>query len=222
VRHSSRAVMANVHTPFGSILDLGINLVGQYQATNAGTAVMAAYLLRETAGLPVTEEAIRLAMRRVRIAGRMEVMQREPTVIIDGAHNPQKMRAAAQVLAEDYPQQDKVLVVGMLKTKDAAASLREILPHVSRVIATEPHVTGKPSFSAAEVAEMVRSIAPGVPVEAEADVQTAIRRAIEGAGGGEMVFVTGSIYMLGQARELWHPKVELLRELQYGPRPPQG
>jgi hypothetical protein len=52
-------------------------------------------------------------------------------------------------------------------------------------------------------------------VTIEPDVQAAIKQAIAGAGPNEMVFVTGSIYMLGRARELWYPQEELLKRLEY-------
>jgi dihydrofolate synthase/folylpolyglutamate synthase len=226
-RHHEHGVIANIRTPFGNVDDLYISLIGEYQATNAATAVMSALLLRERQGLSITEGAIREAMSGLKIAGRMEVMQTAPLVVIDGAHNPQKMRAAASSLRRDYPDIKKTLVVGMLQTKDAAASLAEIVPIVDRVVATEARVIGKPSFEAREIAETVRAIGPGVSVAMEPDVQLAVRGATANAGPGEMVFVTGSIYMLGRARELWHPRTELLRRLEYGegavlPPPPNG
>jgi dihydrofolate synthase/folylpolyglutamate synthase len=226
-RHHEHGVIANIRTPFGNVEDLYISLIGEHQATNAATAVMSALLLGERQGLSITEGAIRKAMGGLKIAGRMEVMQTVPLVVIDGAHNPQKMRAAASSLRRDYPGIEKTLVVGMLQTKDAAASLAEIVPIVDRVVATEARVIGKPSFEAREIAETVRAIRPGVSLAVEPDVQLAVRGAMANAGPGEMVFVTGSIYMLGRARELWHPQAELLRRLEYGegavlPPPPNG
>jgi dihydrofolate synthase/folylpolyglutamate synthase len=199
--------------------------MGEYQATNAATAVMSAFLLRERYSLPITDRAIREAMGSLKIAGRMEVMQTAPLVIIDGAHNPQKMRAATSSLRFDYPGIKKTLVIGMLHTKDAQASLAEIVPIVDRVVATEARVIGKPSFAAREIAEAVRRIQTGVSVTIEPDVQLAVKGAIDNVDPGEMVLVTGSIYMLGRARELWHPQAELLRRLEFGEGatlPPNG
>jgi dihydrofolate synthase/folylpolyglutamate synthase len=214
-RHHEHGVITNIRTPFGSLTDLYVSLLGEYQATNAGTAIMGAHLLREWHGVPVTEEAIRGAMGDLKIAGRMEVVQTAPLVIIDGAHNPQKLRAAAASLRQDYPSVEKTLVIGMLRTKDARASLAEILPIADHVIATEARVTGKPSFEAREIADMARSLRPGASVTVEPDVQLGIEQAIGSVRPGGMVFVTGSIYMLGRARELWHPREELLRRLEY-------
>lgn len=214
-RHQDRVVIANVRTPFGSIDDLYVSLMGDYQATNAGTAIMAAFLLRQRHGLAVTEGAVRKAMGGLKVAGRMEAMQTSPLVVIDGAHNPQKMRAAAAALQQDYPRIEKTLVIGMLQTKDALSSLREIVPLARRVIATEARVIGKPTFAAHEIANLARGVQTSVSVTVEPDAQLAIREAIEVTGAGEMVFVTGSIYMLGRARELWHPQEELLGRLEY-------
>ncbi|HVF99993.1 MAG TPA: folylpolyglutamate synthase/dihydrofolate synthase family protein [Chloroflexia bacterium] len=215
-RHHQHGVLTDIHTPFGRIADLYVSLMGEYQATNAATAIMSAYLLRERHGVAVTEGAIREAMGGLKIAGRMEVVQTEPLVLIDGAHNPQKLRAAASTLRQDYPGVEKTLVIGMLRTKDAQSSLAEIVPVADRIIATEARVLGKPAFEAREIAEMARGMHPGVSVTVEPDVQLAIKQAIEDIGRGGMVFVTGSIYMLGEARELWHPREELLGRLEQG------
>lgn len=214
VRHNAHGVTVDVWTPYGQIAGLHVSLMGEYQATNAATAITACLILRELYGVPIEESAIRGAMQGLNIPGRMEIMQHKPLVIIDGAHNPQKMRAAASSLSQDYPGTRKTLVIGMLKTKDAEASLREIVPLAHRVVATQPHVIGKPSFSAAEIALMVREIVPDMVVETEPDVQLALQEALEQAVHDELIFVTGSIYMLGQARELWHPREELLRKLE--------
>ncbi|MDQ5822928.1 MAG: Mur ligase family protein [Chloroflexota bacterium] len=227
LRPQERGTVADIRTPFGSVDDLFVSLLGEYQATNAGTAIMSVFLLRDRHGLAITEKAIREAVGGLKIAGRMEVMQDTPLVVIDGAHNPQKMRAAASALRHDYAGMEKTLVIGMLQTKDALASLTEIVPVADRVIATEARVIGKPTFAAGEIADLARKVQPGVSVAIEPDVQLAIKRAIADAGTGpnKMVFVTGSIYMLGKARELWHPQDELLRRLEYGEEaavPPSG
>ncbi|HYP19257.1 MAG TPA: cyanophycin synthetase, partial [Chloroflexia bacterium] len=215
-RHHENGVINDIHSPFGRIASLYVSLMGEFQATNAATAIMSAYLLCDRHGVAVTEGAIREAMGSLKIAGRMEVVQTAPLVVIDGAHNPQKLRAAASSLRQDYPGLEKTLVIGMLRTKDAQSSLAEIVPVADRIIATEARVLGKPSFEAREIAEMARGMRPGVSVTVEPDVRPGIKRAIEGTGPDGMVFVTGSIYMLGQARELWHPREELLGRLEHG------
>ncbi|HEX8598977.1 MAG TPA: Mur ligase family protein [Chloroflexia bacterium] len=226
-RRQEHGTVASIRTPFGSVDDLYVSLLGEYQATNAGTAVMSAFLLSERHDLAITEQAIREAMAGLKIAGRMEIMQTAPLVVIDGAHNPQKMRAAASALRHDYAGMQKTLVIGMLQTKDALASLTEIVPVADRVIATEARVIGKPTFAAGEIADLARKVRPTATIAIEPDVQLAIKQAIADAGTGpnKMVFVTGSIYMLGRARELWHLRDELLRRLEYGEGanlPPSG
>ncbi|HEX9991226.1 MAG TPA: cyanophycin synthetase [Chloroflexia bacterium] len=217
VRQHAGGVSATIRTPWRTIEDLDISLAGAYQATNAALALTAVELLSEKhqGALSLTEEMIRQAMRGLRIAGRMEVMQENPLVIIDGAHNPQKMQAAASALKEDYPEGRKVLIVGMLKTKDAHASLQHILPCVDVVITTEPHVIGKPSFSAADLAQLVRTLNPKLDVQAQPVVQEAISLGLRESARQDLLFITGSIYMLEDAREVWYPKERLLRELEY-------
>jgi dihydrofolate synthase/folylpolyglutamate synthase len=177
---------------------------------------MAVDILSSRHQIPLTSEKIERALRSIKFAGRMEKVQAHPTVILDGAHNPQKMESLARSLQAVYGNRTYTLIVGMLATKDASSSITYLLPNVHRVVATSPHIFGKPSIKIEDMAGLIRTIDPAKNVETADNAVEAIRRVLNGAVPGELIVVTGSIYMLGEAREHWFPARNILQEAEYG------
>src|SRR5207302_7772106 len=132
-----------------------------HQAANGALAAAAALHLRES--LPVLESAVRAGLARARIAGRLEVLRRDPTLLIDGAHNPDAARRLRETLEQLFrrPGRRLTLVLGALRTHPYAQVVEELAPAADRVIVTRPqHPQAVP---AAELAERIRAL--GTPAE---------------------------------------------------------
>jgi dihydrofolate synthase/folylpolyglutamate synthase len=110
--------------------DAHLALLGTFQPSNALLAVAAARALE------IPEDAIRVGLERVRWPGRLEVIGREPRLVLDGAHNPAGARALAASLRELLPGEPITLVVGIARDKDAHAMLAALVPLAARVILT--------------------------------------------------------------------------------------
>jgi dihydrofolate synthase/folylpolyglutamate synthase len=130
--------------------------------------------------------------------GRLEVVSRQPLVLLDGAHNPAGARALAEALLSEFVVERRTLVVACLVDKDIRGILQALAPATGRLI-----VTTNRSPRAAP-AERLRKEAEALGLRAEVapDVASAVHRAIDGAGETEAVVVTGSLYTVGEAREL--------------------
>ncbi len=215
VRPQGAGITADVWALDRRIKDLTINSSGSYQALNAATAIATATLACERHGIPLADDAIRDALAHLMLPGRMETLQDRPPVIIDGAHNPQKMQALASAIRLHYPDRRIILVVGMLATKNAREAVRAIAGVADAVVATAPHIIGKPAVPPSELAALVKAARPGIEVAAVEDIRAAVRAALRQAGESDVVVITGSIYMLGDVRALWHPTEALLRSLEY-------
>ncbi len=213
---SETGSVVDITTPFHRYSDIKINLPGIFQPQNAAMAVTAVDILSQNRKIPLSAEKIEKALRSLEFPGRMETVQKHPTVILDGAHNPQKMEALALSLRAVYGDQTYTLIIGMLATKDAASSITHLLPNVHLIIATSPHVFGKPSIKIEEMTGLIRTINPAKRVETADNVTKAIHRVLDNAAPNELIVVTGSIYMLGEAREHWYPKKDILLEAEYG------
>ncbi|MFB6124589.1 MAG: dihydropteroate synthase [Halanaeroarchaeum sp.] len=170
-----------------------IPLLGSYQAQNAGVA---AALARQVAD--VDETTVARGLRKATWPGRFEVLETDPLVVLDGAHNPGGMAALAGTLAEfDY--EGLHLVVGSMHDKDHAG-IADALPTPDSV------VTCRPDTDRAEDQTVLAEVfenAGAEDVRAMSSVESALERAIEGAGPDDCVLVTGSLFTIAEARRRW-------------------
>ncbi len=149
-------------------------------------------------GRPLDADTVRAGFAQVTSPGRLEVVRHEPLVLLDGAHNPDGARMLAAALLEEFVVDRRTLVVACLADKDLRGILRGLAPAIGRLIVTTS------SSPRAAPAERLRKEAEalGLVAEVEPDVAGAVQRAIDQAGESEAVVVTGSLYTVGEAREL--------------------
>jgi dihydrofolate synthase / folylpolyglutamate synthase len=167
-------------------------LRGPHQRGNAALALAAAELLaRRGFALPAAARALGVA--RCRWPGRLEELSREPRIWVDAAHNPAGAEALARALAE-VPHRRLTLCLGVLGDKDAAGLLAPLLPLAQRVITVAPR-----SARALPAAELA-ALAPGA--EPAEGLAAALEQARAGMGADDLCVVTGSIFLVGEAREL--------------------
>lgn len=179
-------------------------LPGSFQAINAAAAVA---ITRAFNPDRVTDDAIAAGLDSARFPGRMETVQRAPLVLLDGAHNPEKVASLARNLDILYPDRRTLVVFGALESKNYEEMLESLLPRAAVLIATAPRVFAKPSTTATEIA----ALAPvGMTTAAIDDPIAAVDRAIDMAGPGDVVLVTGSLYLVGNVRERWYPSERIL------------
>lgn len=182
-------------------------LLGPFQHQNAALAIAAARAF----DLRLSDAAVAKGLRRAWLPGRMEKMQDRPIVILDGAHNPDKMAAAAQAMAALYPDQRRVVVLGLKSDK----AVRDVLPLALRgataLVATQFGVKGLwTPIPAAELAAQAQALFPDLPILVEPDARQATRQALALAAPDDVVWVTGSLYLVGDVREGWVSAEKLL------------
>ncbi|MDI6828839.1 MAG: folylpolyglutamate synthase/dihydrofolate synthase family protein, partial [Armatimonadota bacterium] len=166
--------------------NLEVGMRGSFQLLNGATAVVAIEILKEQ-GFEVSEQAIRDGLKKAYTPGRLEVLHKEPFVIIDGAHNLD----AARVLANEirrFPKDRLILVIGMVSGHSIEDVISTLAPLANMVIATKSS-----SLRAArveEVASMARRYCSNV--EQITPVSAAVRRALTLASKKDLICVTGS------------------------------
>jgi len=177
--------------------DVTIPLLGSYQAENAALACEAALEVARK-GVFLPETAITSGLEKVYWPGRMEVVSKEPLVIFDVTHTPAGADAVSGELAKLHPR-DWVLVLGVLMDKDLDGICARFGPLAKRAVATS--LRTKRAFGADEVAKALgRYCSDVIVVE---DVASAIKKAMQMAGPKGSVLVTGSLYMVGEAKAWW-------------------
>ncbi len=178
-----------------NIPELRLGLRGRHQVINAACAVGAVELL-EGGGFRVDEESIREGIAACRWPGRLEVLRENPAVVIDGAHNPAGASSLRKALEEDFPRRRLILVFGVLSDKDHRGMLRRLVPLADHVIVTRPREDR--ALPPGVAARFVRGM--GKRVEVVEKSEQALAHALALAGKDDLVLVTGSLYLVGEAR----------------------
>jgi dihydrofolate synthase/folylpolyglutamate synthase len=193
---------ATVVRPLGK--DVRLALVGDHQRINAALAVAAA---RAVPGVPIDERAIATGLERVCWPGRFEIVSGAPTFVLDGAHNDASAEALAHTLRAYAGGRPVILVVGMHADKEAELVLRPLCGIAWRAVATRSR--SPRALPADDVAAVCRRL--GVTTVVDATVAGAITRARDLSSDAAVVAVTGSLAVVGEAREaLGLPIVERL------------
>jgi dihydrofolate synthase/folylpolyglutamate synthase len=187
--------LLDLRTPGASYSDVYLPLHGAHQGDNAAVAVAAAEAFF---GAPLDSEVVEEAFAGVRVPGRLEVVGRQPLVVLDGAHNPAGAAAAADAIAEAFGDAaGKVLVVGLLQGKDPAEMLDALEARGARAVVACPAPSPR-SLPPVEVAAAARAL--GLETETARSVPEALARALAVASPDDLVLVSGSLYVVGAAR----------------------
>jgi dihydrofolate synthase/folylpolyglutamate synthase len=212
----SESVRLSVRTPHRDYTDVRLTMRGNFQPINAALSIAAMDILAERYQLPISEEVVRNGLDGLVYPGRMEIVQDMPLVILDGAHNSHKMQALVDSLRTLFPDKNITTVIGMLSTKDYRGMVDHLIPITSRWIATQPHVFGKPSLPPSEIVDFIKGISPHAETHQYNHVMDALDVIISESSGDDLIVVTGSLYLVGEARERWFPSEEILLGLEQG------
>jgi len=187
--------------------DLFLPLYGAHQAQNAAVALAAVEAL--LGGEPLADELVRDAFARFTSPGRLEVVRRGPTIVLDAAHNPHGAAATAATLEESFAFSPLIGVMGVMGDKDVEGVLAAFEPEMTHLICTRNSTPR--SMSGAELGRRAEEVFGPDRVTVVEDLAEAIDRAATLAEAGEAygdalgsggVLVTGSVITVGEARAM--------------------
>jgi dihydrofolate synthase/folylpolyglutamate synthase len=190
-------VVDSTHVGFES-LHLEPNLIGNHQRDNATTVVAALHALNGQ--FPVRRSDIQMALRQVEWPGRLQVLTRSPWLVLDGAHNAASAEVLRQALDSSFEFERLLLVVGLSEGKDALGVLSALTPRAASVYLTRSshERSAKPS----DLEPLVRA-STRARVGIFADAADAFEQALAAAGPRDLVLVTGSLFLVGEALDWW-------------------
>lgn len=173
---------------------LHVNLLGEHQAVNVATALTAFILYLRKLQLTPSEELIREAVQHINWRGRMQLVHRDPTIIVDGAHNVQGITALMNSLRRIYPAVRPIFILSILADKNYSEMIRLVCENASRI-----YVAQNKSDRAATVEEQSREIAlhntPYIPC---ASVRDAYDQVLREANASDVIICGGSLYTVGE------------------------
>jgi dihydrofolate synthase/folylpolyglutamate synthase len=180
---------------------LYLRLAGEHQIENGALALMAVDELRKI-GWSIPEKAVRQGLARVAWKARLQILQRNPTLLIDSAHNPLGMDSLVRALTSIFKYDRLVLVFGVLKDKAYQAMSRKIVPLADEIVLTKP-------LSDRALDPEILSRLPvfnGKSVRVIPDIPAAWNYAVSQARTNDLVCGCGSIFFVGEVLRVWGRK----------------
>lgn len=176
---------------------LFVSLVGDYQPSNIATVLKCIDILKEK-GYSLTDEAVRLGMESVYWPARFEVINEDPLMIYDGAHNPEGLRACIDSIKRFFKGQRVNIISGVMKDKDVS----QMLPVISEVANEAFTVTpdNPRSMKSKEYADHFNEY--GIKAYSFDTVEEGVRAALEASKKAGVPLVSlGTLYMYGDVRD---------------------
>jgi dihydrofolate synthase/folylpolyglutamate synthase len=187
----------NLHTP----------LLGRHQADNSATAISAIEALK-IRGVNITEKAIRVGLEKVKWTGRLEIIQNNPILVLDGAHNPNGVKVVRDALKEIFSYHRLILVLAIFADKDYKKMIQIIVPNADLIIATKtenPRATS-PRIIAKEAAQYIDQN----KIIVTENIPQAINCALSNSNEDDLICITGSLYTVGEAKSYFNKNLNKL------------
>ena len=185
----------NIKTSNDSYKDIKLSLLGKHQLLNCAMALQVIEKVREK-GFAISDKKIYEALSKVKWHGRLEILNKSPLVVIDGAHNIDGIKKLKESV-ETYFNYDKmVLILGILADKQVENMIKTIVPMASKVIAVTPN------SERGKLSEELRDIILKYNSECEAfeSYEEAYKKASSYCTDKDLLLVSGSLYMIGDMR----------------------
>jgi len=174
--------------------DLTIPLLGDHQLENAATAVAATEAL-VSLGTSISSQNIAQGLSQVSWPGRLQILNREPTVVVDGAHNAYSMSKLVEAVKEYFDYKRCFVIFGTSCDKDISGMVQELESLSNHIIITSSSHPRAASISL--LAEKFNS--PGVKAMTVGNVMEALSKALSSAKKTDLILITGSLFVVAEA-----------------------
>jgi len=182
---------------------LQIPLLGYHQVENAATAYATMQVVKER-GLVIDNGSIQEGLARVSWPGRFEILQSNPPIVVDSAHNRDSALKLRLALDDNFPGRVVVLIFGASEDKDVEGMFAELMPRVQQVIATRSYHPR--SMDPEQIYDLAHRF--GRPAKITQNVEDALQEAIRIADGEALILGTGSLFVAAGIRYNWYNRVQ--------------
>ena len=186
-------------TPGSRFEHLPVPLLGEHQAINCGLALALLDALKAQ-GLKVDDQLAMQGLAKVYIPGRMEMIHDDPRILVDGAHNGASIQALMRAIGQHIPYDSMVMIFGCAGDKDIAGMMNQIATGADKVIFTRASSNPR-AANPKELAEMYEECS-GKVAQVARDLTEAVRIANNAVSREDIICVTGSFYLVGEAKLL--------------------
>lgn len=177
----------------GNYPSLWMPIIGFHQAENAATAIAA--VEQFLGGRAIADEYLRVAIADAVSPGRLQVISKNPLIVLDGAHNPAGIASLRNAIIEHFDNPDRIGLVAMVADKDIESAAKQFAEIFPRVVVTQ--LTGERVLPAEDLASKIVTYGGSV-ISTIPEVSKALQFAKSTAETEDIaLFVTGSLYLIG-------------------------
>lgn len=193
----------------GATKTLSIQMLGEHQMDNAITALAAVKAL-ERDGLTVSDEAIEKGLAAATVPGRFEILSMgsaanagsggsQKMIVLDGAHNQDSARALCETIGSIFPERSVILILGVNADKNVESIWLSLKARCKKLIATKSD--NPRSLPPSEIVERLKNVDPALEYSLSRNIQDALDTALSLAENADIICVTGSLYLVAEARD---------------------
>ncbi|KGK88918.1 folylpolyglutamate synthase/dihydrofolate synthase family protein [Clostridium sp. HMP27] len=176
--------------------EIQLSLLGTHQLLNCSVVIKAAEELQNI-GVNIKKEHIIEGLKKVKWAGRLEMLKAKPMVVIDGAHNIDGIKSLKNSINTYFKYNKFILIMGILSDKQVDDMVKVITPEASNIITVTP-----PSYRAENSSGLVEIIKKyNSNCEAIENYKEAYEKALSYANANDLILICGSLYMVGEMRK---------------------
>ena len=186
-----------ISTPTTRFDHLHVPLLGEHQAINCGVALALLDALKNR-DFDLDEQRAIEGLAKVSLTGRMEIVGHDPTILIDGAHNPASVGALMRTIGQNIPYDSMVVIFGCQQDKDITSMIKHVQLGADKIIFTRsqsPYAT-EPEELAASYVEQSGNMAQTAPC-----LDDALQIARSAISSDDLICITGSFYLIGEAKQ---------------------
>ena len=183
-------------TPTSKFEHLRVPLPGEHQAINCGLALAMLDKLKAH-GYEIDDEKAINGLKNVSLTGRMEMICEDPRILVDAAHNAASIKALIAAIGQHVPYDSMVVIFGCNADKDVAGMLEQLQYGADKVIFTRSN--SPKAMYPQDLADMYSEIC-GKMCQTALTLSEALRIAQSAVGKEDLICITGSFYLVGQAK----------------------
>lgn len=179
-----------------------LSLAGEYQAHNAGVAITIVQVVMKKLGISLDKRSIKRGLAHTKWPGRMELINEQPVIILDGAHNLPGIQALVKTIRDDLKNQEVYILVAILADKQYDLMLGELasLPNVHIFVTNfDGPYKGRKS---ADLSKIIQEIPSHYPIEIINNWQLGFAKIVHQMSEDDVLIVTGSLYFISDVRHL--------------------
>lgn len=181
-----------------NIYKVKLPLLGEHQILNLAVAIKAVEVLFNIENIEINKNRIEDSLMGVKWIGRLEVLRKNPLIVIDGAHNIDGIKSLKESVQKYFKYKKIYLLLGILADKQVKEMIEEITPMAEKVYALTPH-SDRAELSEDLKNEIIKVNPNTVALES---YEEAFKLALKEANAEDMILVSGSLYMIGDMRKI--------------------